>query len=383
MDAITGIRCRNAVTGAVSDLGMNALGTGKGSTSTSLDCNNGSFDGLRGFQVWDDGELNRLVGKCTNPDASAFHFSGGIGSGTKNYHPDDQCPVGQMVYAVEGGPSKDGGQVTQFKFFCKDIQTMRNIAADAAARGKCAIGDDNSASCAEIKNSLGSGDDDRNAYCTSGTNVADRQSCRVFFNQNLNNATYRAAMLAYCKQGDNYTSDLCRAFCTSSSDDGTPVKGECDDLYMTKCRGNPSPLCSCLQDWSTYPGSASIDQLKGAPQRPDCYFANCIGNGYKKQQSESCPQCVQTIQASGGVNALTIGNIVQSCTVPGALAPAPTVAPTAAGPAPTPAAQAAAQAQTPAVQSNSARASSSSSTLLILLAVLSCVIIAIMAAVIL
>ena len=376
VDSIQGISCRNAVTGAVSSVNAPVLGGGGGKDQGSpINCTASAFDGLAGFQAWRGGELNGLVGKCGNPDGSNHHYSGSIGSAKEEEVDGDWCPTGQMVYTIEGGPSNRGDQVSQFYWQCKDIQSMRNIATDAAARGKCVIGDDGSSSCTEIKSSLSDSGDDKNAYCASGTNVVNSQNCRAFYNQDLNNAAYRSAMMAYCSQGDNYTTDVCKTFCTSSSDDGTPAKGACDALYAAKCKGNPSALCSCLQDWSTYPGSASIDALSGAPQRPDCYFANCISNGYKKQQSENCPQCVQTIQAQGGVNSLTIGNIVQSCTVAGAatLAPAPTVAPAAGGPAPT----AAAQAQTGQVVQPTVAAKKAASMSVILLGTLLVVIIAI------
>ena len=335
VDSVQAVRCRNAVTGAITNVSMGAMGGGGGSPGTPLDCNNGSFDGLRGFQVWQGGELNRLVGKCSNPDASAFHFSGGVGKAKDRYHPDDQCPAGQMVYAVEGGPSNRGGQLTQFKWFCKDIQPMRDIATNALARGKCLIGDDNGDSCAEIKSSLANSDDDKNAYCTSGTNVVDSQNCKLYYNQNVNNAAYRTAMLSYCKQGDNYTTDACKNYCSWSSDAGNAAKSDCDALYQAKCANNPSSLCSCLQPWNSYEEAAAVNLLSGAPKRPDCYNATCIAHGYKQQRSESCPACVQSLIANGSINQLNFNNIVQSCGItaaPGAAAPtaAPTVAPAAA-----------------------------------------------------
>lgn len=391
VDNVTSVTCRNIVTGQTTNPGFQQMGHNGGS-ARAIACP--GSDGLSGFKWSAPDEVRTLTGKCRGTGGGGGYDLTPSSLWGRNAVSDGaQCDSG-LVYQIQGGESNRNGYVTQFKWACKNFPGMQGILNDTVARGKCQVGDDGSSECQEIKSSMSVNEDDVKAYCGQSDNVISSQKCAAHYNLDRNNANYRQLMnnpqnnSGYCRQGDNYTTDACKAYCSAMSDDDSIVKSDCDDLYTTKCKDNTSSLCSCLQPWESYPEAARVDLNPWAPKRPDCYNPVCIAQGYKPQRSESCPSCVQSVISTGAVSNLTFDNIVQSCGLTaapaGTSAPVTTPAPvTSASTTLGPSAYVATSPPTSASSPSSSPSSSSRTLLLLAAAVVVIIIIGIIIALIL
>ena len=349
---IANITCRNVVTGQTSGpIQTNRLGGSTGGNPVQISCN--GTDGITGFAVYASGtnssgaEVNGLKGLCSPfPGGAQYEQSQWAGKGKPDsYFGRFSCPSGYQAYKLYGAQSsgsKMSGYLDQFYWSCKQLGGAATIAGNNVARGKCIVGDDSSGDCAEIKGILsgqGSKESDVESYCAQGGNIL-LPNCSGWYNNDATNTNYQNILLGtsgYCKQGTNFTTNLCTSFCTATTGNTLPngMKDTCNTLYMQKCAVPPAnsfPICNSLQPWSSYPGAAQLNNIPGVIQDPECYFADVIAHGYKRAPTSTlgCPACVQNqnITIANSTDA-AISNVVQSCSVSNG-----TSAPAASTPAP-------------------------------------------------
>lgn len=341
VDQINGLGCRNIITGqTVNGDSPGPLGTSGGGSAIDLTSNNN--DGAAGFYVragsevehlrpsWRGASAKSCCGAGQYDDDAAFGPPNG-GNWWKYW-----CDSDHLVNSISGGASGNNGRLTNFSFSCRNFSNMAAIGNSPTA---CCLGTDTSQDCQDVKQYL-SCPAVVSAYCRTGNNMG-QPSCQTYYKGDINNQEYRSNMIAYCKAGDNWQTDLCKNYCTFSNSASTPAKGECDDLYRSKCDPSVSasdaslPICSCLQPWVSYPGHGTIDKIPGAPQRPSCYFSDCIQNGYKPQVdvSQQCPACVQSQTITVENSTADINHIAQSCNVSSGGTGTGTGAPATAAPA--------------------------------------------------
>lgn len=321
--------CRDVATGAQTTLVSqaagatdNQFGTTGAENPVTIFCS--GTDGLTGLHLVSDGEVNGMQGTCRQvgrTDAGNDYYTGKWGTAS-NWNHDDRCA--SLLFQVEGGRSNHGGShnVTNLRYACKDFAAMQALAADPARRGACAVGDDSSPACAELKGSLGRNAADVAAYCSVGLN-AGNDNCQKYYNGDRSNSDYRTLMKQYCAAGDNWQTAVCKDYCTAADSGATMAKADCDAIYRAKCdpATNPKnaklPLCSCLQPWTSYSGHNVIDLIPGAPQRASCYFDTCIQYGYRPQvdSSQQCPVCIQNSVITVTNAQADIRNIAQTCNV--------------------------------------------------------------------
>lgn len=343
VDNITGITCRDVVTGDISQQ-SGQLGH-SGGNGVDLLCN--GTDGIVGFNVntrasnQSGGEVNGLKAACRGiGDSSGNNTLTGCWGGGNCNGDTYTCPAGTYAVAVYGGQSNRQGYLNQFYWDCKPLTAMQGISGNNVARGKCLVGDDGSAECGDLKGSLqklGSANADVRDYCKQGTNIATSQSCARRYNTDGSNTDYQDIMMGtggYCQQGNNFNTDLCKQFCTADSGKGLPnsMKEKCNTLFMTQCQKPKNvslPVCNSLQPWEAYPGASAINKIPAAPQEPMCYFSDVRAYGYKKAPLTdlSCPDCVQnqTISIVDASNT-NLSNIKQTCNIDkstGAASPTP------------------------------------------------------------
>ena len=332
---ITGATCRNVATGAITRASGGTMGGVTDGNPISISCAQAQGDGLAGFAHRSETDVEGLSGVCNNASLTSSYRNGQWGNQDYSKHAGIDS-VDSFLYQVSGGTSSDHNNVSQMTADGKDFRAMSAIVRDPVAAGACVVGDDSSSACAEIKPYLPATAAD--TYCAQNNNVVNSQSCVNHYNHDATNPTYRSLMMGYCSAGANWALDTCKNYCTWSSSASTPAKSDCDSLYANVCQNNSSDLCSCLQPWSSFSGSAAIDQIPGAPKNPVCYFSNCIQVGYKPISSVTCPQCVQNLSLPINANTVEIGKITQAC---GITAPpgtpvtfTPTLAPASAAPVP-------------------------------------------------
>lgn len=161
------------------------------------------------------------------------------------------------------------------------------------------------------------------AYCRSNptdsrcTNYCTSQDAAKDGVQSLCSSVYADPSSGYCSQGQNFNSPACQNICTASTGtDPWGYKGNCNQVYANACaldQYKDLDICACSRPWSSYPGSSVISQIIGAPQKPICYFAECISKGYKDGGDVQCPKCVQgqNISIAGSDN--SVSDAVQGC----------------------------------------------------------------------
>ena len=156
-------------------------------------------------------------------------------------------------------------------------------------------------------------------YCSSSDAAHDGV-------QSACSALYTDPSSGYCAQGQNLDTPFCKNLCTATTGaDPWGYKGNCNQIYANACaldKYKDLDICACSKPWSSYPGSDIISKITGAPQKPVCYFSECISKGYKDGSDVQCPKCVQGQDISVGGSANSVANAVQSC---------PGVTPAAAG----------------------------------------------------
>ena len=162
-------------------------------------------------------------------------------------------------------------------------------------------------------------------YCTSQDSVKDGA-------QSMCNSLYADPSAGYCSQGQNFNSPACQNICSAmTGTDAWGYKGNCNQIYANACaldQYKDLDICACSKPWKSYPGSAIISQITGAPQKPICYFAECISKGYKDGSDVQCPKCVQGQNISIGGSDNSVADAVQSC--PGVTSAASSATPPAA-----------------------------------------------------
>jgi PAN-like domain len=168
-------------------------------------------------------------------------------------------------------------------------------------------------------------------YCSQGDRIFTDGLCTSFVPSKPQ--VVGDLKMAWCKQGKNFNDSNCTSFCnaTSGGDTTNPggYKGQCDSLYTTQCAASENQgldICSCVVPWKHYQESkdvadattaATVDRSGGVPA-PQCYFATCIGHGYKTAASgtQQCNACIQsqTLGIQGSTNS-SIKNASQTCNV--------------------------------------------------------------------
>ena len=323
VNSITGLNCRNALTGATSVAG-GSIGGGGGQQSTLPISCNGS-DGLAGFG-WKSGwALMQLSGECRAPGGPAYaKGNSGLGDGKFPW----VARVGDgdhWVKSVSGatGVEKNKQYMANFGFDTLDFNKIRGYGGSSQSGANCCAGQDGSTECGEAKSG---GLDCRGTltnYCGQGDRVFTDGICKTAVgNGSLDPTWARNQQMAWCQQGANFNSDNCKAFCTASTGSGSTQKESCNQLYASQCSqpANKSlDICSCSLAWSDYPAdiTAVIDKIGGAPHEPMCYFSQCAQKGYLKTTKDklACPACIQNQSINITNSTASVKDISQSCNV--------------------------------------------------------------------
>ena len=361
VDAITGVSCKNIVTGAsTTPAGSAPLGDSSGGGGKSFICNqSGQGDGLWGWQVRAQTEVEGLNGWC----APAFPGGASPSVGSTNQYRAGQwgnqsamtnsyCPNGWLVQSLSGATSLHDKYLTDFTFTCRNFNSMASISTHPLA---CCAGTDTSQECQEVKPFLDCGNV-LAAHCSVGDNIFSDLTCAAAVTNGAISANDANTMkVQWCYTGNNFSSTSCQNLCTynTGADTGatissstatggtTNLKRSCNTLYAAACSNSVNQqlygngICSCQLPWESYPGAGVIDQIKNAPQEPGCYFHQCREEGYLKQPIAAldCPKCVQNLVVNmQNTTDSTISNIAQSCNVSSSTGTA-TAAPVTTAPA--------------------------------------------------
>ncbi|KAL3158956.1 hypothetical protein ABBQ32_011354 [Trebouxia sp. C0010 RCD-2024] len=329
VNSITGLNCRNALTGATS-VATGSIGGGGGKQSTApINCN--GADGLAGFG-WKSGwALMQLSGECRAQGAGSGYAKGNSGLGDGKFPWVAMVGDGDhWVKSVSGatGVEKNKQYLSNFGFDTLNFNKIRGYGGNSQSGASCCVGQDGSTECGEAK---AGGLDCRGTltnYCGQGDRVFTDGICTTAAtNGGLDPAWARNQQMAWCQQGSNFNSDNCKAFCTAATGEvptggGTTQKEQCNQLYASQCSqpaNKTLDICSCSLNWSDYPVEATslIDKITGAPHEPMCYFSQCAQKGYLKTTKDklACPKCIQSQNISITNATANLKDISQACNV--------------------------------------------------------------------
>ncbi len=325
VNSITGLNCRNALTGATS-IASGSIGGGGGQQSTVPIACNGT-DGLAGFG-WKSGwALMQLSGECRAPGGAKYaKGNSGLGSGSFPW----VASVGDdnhWVKSVSGatGVEKSKQYLANFGFDTLNYNQIRGYAGNSASGAACCANQDGSTECSEAKQGGLDCTATLQGYCGAGDRMFSDGTCQVAVgNGTLDGTWARNQQLAWCQQGSNFNTDNCKNFCTATTGENSTQKEACNALYANQCTqpANKSlDICSCSLNWSDYPADATavIAKIAGAPQEPMCYFAQCIQKGYKHETGDKisppCPACIQSQSINITDSTADVKNVSQSCNV--------------------------------------------------------------------
>lgn len=354
VDQLNGLGCRNIITGDTTTTGGNgSLGTSGGGVPVTLTSNNG--EGNHALYIRNHNEVEHIMpiwrrgtgpGQCCDGaeyDASDL-FGPRQGNNWRKYY----CDPNHMINSISGGASGNGGKLTNFSFSCRNFANMTNIGKNPL---NCCSGIDTSQDCQDVKQYLNC-PAKLKTYCGTNDNIMSDNICQTAVgNKTIGEQDANSLRFAWCSQGSNFANQHCLDLCnaTTGIDDnkmtnnGENLKQQCNALYSQKCAdpanqtAHGTDICSCSLPWTSYPGYALLAKIPGAPQSPQCYFAQCRSKGYldKPVAAYSCPQCIQNqlidVKNASNVN---LQNISQSCNIsqgtqPDTTTPATTTASTA------------------------------------------------------
>lgn len=328
VNQLSGLKCKNVITGATQDVNGGPLGTSTGGNGGGLWSGNG--DGLAGFRVRAETEVEGI--KTVYRGGNGLYDDGSrMGDSRCASQNQDVCDANYLVNTVSGATSQSKQYLTNFSFGCRNFSNMAAIGKSPLA---CCVGQDASQDCADVRQYLSCPAVVRN-YCSAGTNIFTDPACLAGVAKpdaynGLDATTVANLRLRSCAAGNNYSTAACSDFCTAktgidipipnTSTDaltaGSTIKAGCNTLYATRCQMDSSPsVCGCQRPWESYDGHTDIPDNAAFPKVPACYFNTCRNFGYFSQPLTAlgCPSCVQLQQFNiSGTNA-TLNNIQQSC----------------------------------------------------------------------
>lgn len=358
VNQLSGLHCRNIITGAAQDVYGGPLGGSGGGNGGSL--NAPGTDGLAGFAARAQTEVESLktiyrgvqakscCGGTTYKDASRM--------GANQQNGDYVCDQNHLVQSISGGTSQHNQYLTNFSWTCRNFNNMATIGSHPL---DCCIGTDASQDCQDVQQYLNCPAVVAD-YCSTGTNIFTDPKCLAALASptaanGLTPVVAANLKLKTCGAGSNHTMDFCSDFCTAKTGldipvvntntdtliAGNTIKDGCNNLYQTKCSKDSTPsVCGCQRDFSTYPGAADIPSKAEFVKDPACYFSACRNFGYfaKPLSEHGCPSCVQYQQLNVTGSDIALSQIQQTCNVNGSKTPTPanvTSPPTLATAAPT------------------------------------------------
>ena len=321
VDSISGLSCRNVLTGATS-VASGKIGGGGGKQST-LPITCAGSDGLAGFG-WKSGwGLMQLSGWCRPIGGGGRYAKGNSGLGDAKFPWVSKIGDDNHWVKSVSGAQGSNNVVSGFGFDTSDFNKIRGYGGSSQSGANCCAGQDGSAECGEAK---AGGLDCRGTltnYCGQGDRVFTDGICKTAVgNGSLDPTWARNQQMAWCQQGANFNSDNCKAFCTASTGNNTAQKESCNQLYASQCSQPANKgldICSCSLAWSDYPADATavINKIAGAPQEPLCYFSQCQQKGYLKTTKDklACPACIQNQSININNSTANLKDISQSCNV--------------------------------------------------------------------
>jgi hypothetical protein len=286
------------------------------------------------------------IGGPNAPQFAQWCAAGGRPAGDKTF-----------ITSISGGPANNGNHpndLSQLSFKCKDFADIDAVKNDPERTADVCVGTD--PLTPELFQAIDCNASMRN-YCTGSRAWSNK--CNIYVGRIPSLAAAQdKAKMDHCSTGQNFKSQICQDFCLAGGVDmyvpggpGRPAyKDQCNVLYASKCKGDASDLCSCinkprLEDWGTertYQAVMSaVNGTAGANRNPQCHFEACRDRGYKAVSfsKAGCPSCLNSITVAGTDGGVaSLGSAIQSCLSGDASrgsdgAPAPSAA--AATPAPT------------------------------------------------